>query len=377
MSRHVGEGVSRLHAQLLTSSTSRDTTLDRSTAPLRPLVALLLLAGLTAGFARAQGQVPAEVVAHMQLIHNALDLEAVDLYVNGHRVADDAGFQTATVFLRVPAGEARIDVVAAGDADNSNPLLSQTLTVFREVNYVAVVAGRQAELQLLVQDKIRLVSSNNDLEYIFVHGSPDLGELDVRILDPVSSNSHINALLVNNLSFGGILGYQALAPAGYNLQVTNADNTVEYEVFRLELHFFGRQTLVFLTSGAGSKASDGFTLIGFDVLGNSVRASVITAAEGAEDVPAAFVLEGNYPNPFNPQTTIRFDLPEAAEVSVEVVDVLGRTVLTVPAQRVEAGAGRSLRVDAGGLASGTYLYRLIARTAGRAMMQTGRMTLVR
>ncbi|MDX1546196.1 MAG: M12 family metallo-peptidase, partial [Rhodothermales bacterium] len=94
-------------------------------------------------------------------------------------------------------------------------------------------------------------------------------------------------------------------------------------------------------------------------------------------LPEAFALQGNYPNPFNPATQIRFDLPEDAAVSVQVVDLLGRRVLEVPAQALAAGAGRSVEIDGSALASGVYLYRLIARTATGVQVATGRMTLLK
>ncbi len=89
------------------------------------------------------------------------------------------------------------------------------------------------------------------------------------------------------------------------------------------------------------------------------------------------MLQGNYPNPFNPTTTIQFDLPEPAKVSVEIVDVLGRVVLALPVRAVEAGAGRALEIDAGSLASGTYFYRLTAQTATDIMVRTGQMLLIK
>lgn len=97
----------------------------------------------------------------------------------------------------------------------------------------------------------------------------------------------------------------------------------------------------------------------------------------AEPVPAVFALKGTYPNPFNPTTTIRLDLPEAATVTVAVSDLLGRVVLEVPAQQFAAGANRSVEVDASPLASGVYLYRVVARTEARTHVATGRLTLVK
>lgn len=98
---------------------------------------------------------------------------------------------------------------------------------------------------------------------------------------------------------------------------------------------------------------------------------------GNSEIPTEFALEGNYPNPFNPSTTIRFDLPETADVSVVVVDALGRTVHVISNRTIQAGADRTLDVDAGSLASGTYLYRIIAKGASRTMVEAGTMTLLK
>ena len=103
----------------------------------------------------------------------------------------------------------------------------------------------------------------------------------------------------------------------------------------------------------------------------------LTGTDGSTDLPASFALHGNYPNPFNPTTRLRFDLPEAAEVRVEVFDVLGRMVLTMPARRMAAGADRSAEVDARALPSGLYVYRLTARTDATTHTATGRMLLVK
>jgi len=102
-----------------------------------------------------------------------------------------------------------------------------------------------------------------------------------------------------------------------------------------------------------------------------------TGVQTASTRPASFALTGNYPNPFNPVTRITFDLPESAEVRVDVVDLLGRTVMALPAQPMAAGAARRIEINAANLASGTYFYRVSAQTREAVHHATGRMVLVK
>ena len=70
-------------------------------------------------------------------------------------------------------------------------------------------------------------------------------------------------------------------------------------------------------------------------------------------------LSDNYPNPFNPSTTIEFDLPKTSEVSLKVFNILGEEVTTLVSDRLSPGS-YSYEWDASNLASGVYLYRLQA-----------------
>ena len=72
-----------------------------------------------------------------------------------------------------------------------------------------------------------------------------------------------------------------------------------------------------------------------------------------------FDLFPNYPNPFNPTTTIRYVLPRASTVTLTVFDVAGRKVATLANGRYTAGR-HVVRFDGRGLASGIYYYRIEA-----------------
>lgn len=76
--------------------------------------------------------------------------------------------------------------------------------------------------------------------------------------------------------------------------------------------------------------------------------------------PVEFDLAQNYPNPFNPTTTIRYTIAKAANVSLVVYNVLGEEVLTLVNNQFTEPGVYNVIFDATNLASGTYIYRLIA-----------------
>ena len=80
------------------------------------------------------------------------------------------------------------------------------------------------------------------------------------------------------------------------------------------------------------------------------------------EAPAAYSLAQNFPNPFNPSTTIRFDMKEKGLVTLKIFDVSGRLVRTLADEVRDAGAysviwdGRNnLGADA---SSGIYFYKM-------------------
>ncbi len=82
-----------------------------------------------------------------------------------------------------------------------------------------------------------------------------------------------------------------------------------------------------------------------------------TGVAEAPGVPATLALDQNFPNPFNPSTTIRCQFPAAGKARLAVYDLLGREVAVLIDGIVPAGT-RSVQWNAGGLPSGVYLCRL-------------------
>lgn len=83
----------------------------------------------------------------------------------------------------------------------------------------------------------------------------------------------------------------------------------------------------------------------------------ITAIEQFEEIPSNIWLGENYPNPFNPTTTIEYGLEQQAHVRLHVYDMLGRRVATL-VDGLQQAATYTVTFDASRFASGVYLYRL-------------------
>jgi len=96
------------------------------------------------------------------------------------------------------------------------------------------------------------------------------------------------------------------------------------------------------------------------------------AASAVQDIPVRAVALSNYPNPFNPMTTISFSVPQAGHVAVEVFDLRGHKVADVLKGDLQA-QDYSVNFSGAGLSSGTYFYRV----TGNGFSATEKMQLVK
>lgn len=80
----------------------------------------------------------------------------------------------------------------------------------------------------------------------------------------------------------------------------------------------------------------------------------------------------NFPNPFNPATTIRVTIPRTQEITLRIYDLLGREVQTIYQGSIEAGF-HDLRFNARNLSSGVYIYQLLSEDG----IKTKTMTLIK
>jgi gluconolactonase len=115
--------------------------------------------------------------------------------------------------------------------------------------------------------------------------------------------------------------------------------------------------------------------------GNSVYRIRLTATDVQKHgfvIPETFELYSNYPNPFNPTTTIRYTVPVRSEITLEVYNALGQKIATLKRGELEPGSYNTVwNADA---ASGIYFCRIAASSLdspGWEEVRTGKMLLLR
>jgi len=107
-----------------------------------------------------------------------------------------------------------------------------------------------------------------------------------------------------------------------------------------------------------------YTAAFFNSMDDCIEACFLASNDVINQLPHAFNLYNNYPNPFNPVTTLRYDLPEDALVNITIYDIMGRIVRTLINSQQNAGF-KSIQWnatnDAGSpLSAGLYLYKIQA-----------------
>lgn len=83
----------------------------------------------------------------------------------------------------------------------------------------------------------------------------------------------------------------------------------------------------------------------------------ITDVKRQDILPANYSLEQNFPNPFNPATTIRYSIPAENKVSINVYNILGQKIKELVNETKQAGIFKA-EFDGTGLPSGIYIYQL-------------------
>lgn len=309
--------------------------------------------------------------AQVQVLHNAPAASVLDVYINDTRVANNLTFQEATAFVEAPAGEGTLSVVNGTNPDNSNPLFTTDVNLTVDAPYLAMLYGIAGEnFGVGVQDVTEDTSQRGQANVVVAHGGVDAGPVTINVLD--NSGAHnVVQVVAEALALGDItmpVVVDAELPA--NLEVALDDGTT-LDIFRVDTaggmgSDFSKARVVLAVTGRGT-SSQPYSLIRIEADGTVTDPAVVTGTEAQAGIPAHFALHGNYPNPFNPTTTIAFDLAEAGFTTLKVYNLLGQEVATLVEGMLPAST-HQVTFDATALPSGTYLYRLASGDHTRQRM---------
>ena len=138
--------------------------------------------------------------------------------------------------------------------------------------------------------------------------------------------------------------------------------TEDGEEFTLSNSATSPQGTIMSIKGMGKFSDEPMGMLMFELQGTRVSTE-------SEELPTEVTLSGNYPNPFNPETTIRYGLPKAGQVRLAVYNLLGHEV-AILVDRAKPAGNYAVRFGGGDLPSGVYVYRLQAgdETIVRTMM---------
>ncbi|MEM6645238.1 MAG: T9SS type A sorting domain-containing protein [Bacteroidota bacterium] len=320
--------------------------------------------------------------ASLQVVHNDPTLEngQLDVYINGQLLHDNLAFRQGSDRIRLRLDgitTTAFDLALAPPSSQSaaEAFHTEAVTLTNNRHHVSVALGMDDAAQWRTFET-RPPTAPSQVAVTFLHGAPDVSP--GTLVDFFGS-----APLATGWAFGDALRVSDFEPTQQVVGVLDPASQEQYVASTLNLDGLGGQSVTALLAGFAmpppAAATSRALTVSLILPDGSLRlGNIVTGVEpeAADEVPARFELHGNYPNPFNPSTAIPFSLPEAAEVTLDVFDILGRRVLDQP-NTLYAPGRHAITVDASAWASGTYIYRIRATSAGTTQQASGRMMLVK
>jgi len=316
---------------------------------------------------------PTVELARLQVIHNAADVAAgsVDVYLNGSLLLNDFAFRTATPFIDAPANvDLNIGIAPPNSNSVDDTLANFTANLVNGETYVLIANGvldpnsyaanpdgRNIAFTLFANTDARESANSGNVDFFVIHGATDAPTVDVIARDV--------ATLVNDAAYGDITGYISVPPANYTLDLTLADGTTLVQSYVADLRTLGGGSAVVFASGflnpSANQNGEAFGI--FFALADGTVGQFPEGVASVENIsgvtPDNYSLAQNFPNPFNPSTTINFTIPNSEFVTLKVFNILGSEVATLVNENLSAGAYK-YSFEAANLASGVYLYELTA-----------------
>ncbi|MFA4839289.1 MAG: FlgD immunoglobulin-like domain containing protein, partial [Candidatus Neomarinimicrobiota bacterium] len=188
--------------------------------------------------------------------------------------------------------------------------------------------------------RVDLILRGNDL---WIQSNGDIAGIQIKLKEPMSGKIELSP---------------AMRESGSLVFRTNTETALFYDT-QGKIASAGETRLCTLPENCAVQS-----VIVSDLLGNPVQAAI-------RRLPTQFSVSRNYPNPFNSQTTIRYDLPTDASVQMMIYDIRGHKIRTLENGFKPAGYHQAVwngKDDAGrDVASGIYFFQMISETHRKTM----------
>jgi hypothetical protein len=240
-------------------------------------------------------------------------------------------------------------------------IVSQDVNVYFTVDISSAINALEAgEVLIDSQTDADTISSVDEIDAVYINGlfgqwwdwgsNPE----DYKMYD---DGTHGDETAGDNIYTRGILYTAGQAKeVTYKYGINSLDNEAGFAENRTMTIDDSESTFDPETDCFGSQNTDDrlpfpeYTCDGVDV------------EDGLAGIPEEYILYDNYPNPFNPTTTIMFAMPEAAKATIEIYNILGQKVKTLYADNLKAGI-HTVQWDAtdshgNQVSAGVYIYRL-------------------
>jgi hypothetical protein len=201
--------------------------------------------------------------ARLQVVHNAPNAPAVDIYVNNNRVLTNVPFRAASSFLPAPSGvplQVRIKPTAAV-ADTSNPVFFRTYTLAASTGYYLIANGNLGSSQAPNPEGI---PTGFDLTVIpgARSTSEQPGNVDLRIFHGVTDAPTVDikaqgvGTLVDNAPFRGFSGYIPVPASSYTIQISPGSGSPNLLAYKAGISGLAGNSLLVLASGYFNPAAN-------------------------------------------------------------------------------------------------------------------------
>ena len=295
--------------------------------------------------------------ADVQIVHNS-PYPTVDIYVNEELAIEAVPYRASTGLVELPLSS-NIGVAPTGESVIASFPFELTATQKYVVVATGIVGDSEHPFNLVASSLQEVAVDEEHFSLKVMHGVTDAPPVDI----------YANGgLLVENLSYGEFQGYVDVPANDYTLDITVHGETTSVASFSAPLSSFGGMSGVVYASGflSPAEADSSFTLILTTPSGYVVTLPSTGSALSTESltttVPNDFALLQNFPNPFNPKTSIAYHLQTSSSTSITIYDLMGNVVKDL-FSGLENPGYKSISWDATNnsgdlVSSGMYFYKL-------------------